>query len=658
MTMARQGPALPADLAGPGRLPITLLGRTAVLVGMVLLVLLQASPASAHSELTRSDPPNGGMVVVGRTFLTLWFEEPVNLPASSFDLHTAEGSPVTVTVSADDSGAVVRLDVEQLARATYELSWRVVSLSDGHPSAGALLFGAGTRPDVVASAGSELPQTSLLVLRWIDLAGLLVTIGALVVSGRVLRQLGDRGRGARRQVRFIALIASLAVVYAGALTPLIRIRRPGNPMGTWFAEAWATLTTTPWGQLWLARELALVVALVAIVIWWRQGGRPRPALIGAVGALVVACYLDAAAGHASGLSDRSAPTILASAGHVLAAGVWVGGLVVLVASTRAVLRCEVETRRPLVMAMWRAYSPIALVSSLVLLASGLVMAGAHVPALGSLGESIYGASVSAKIALVALALLLAGLNRLTLNPTEGQRLARILRRPTGWTPVAVARTNTLLRVEAVVLVAAVAFAALATSVPTSREITSASEVTTPHNDNVEGLFVTFEEVPAGPGRRQVIVRERSTILPAPATVSGVEVTLLGPDGVPTTTELEAIEEGRWETGVPAPAPGDWQATVVVHRPGLRDAATVADWTVADSTQVAAGHLRTVLDLLAALLLLLAGLALALRRGSRHEGRRGHGESRDDSLSRTPDEPAAAEVEAMSGRATEQVGVGS
>ncbi len=655
MTRARRTPNRRARPGGPGRLLVRRLGRLAAVLLVGLLVLLDAGPASAHSELTRSDPPNGGMVVVGRTFLTLWFEEPVNLPASSFDLHDAEGTPVTVTVSADDSGAVVRLDVEPLARATFEIDWRVVSLSDGHPSSGTLLFGAGTRPDVVPSAGSELPQISLLVLRWIDLAALLVVIGALVVSGRVLEQLGASGHRARRHVRFMALIAGIVVVYAGALTPLIRIRRPGNPMGTWFSEAWATLIGTPWGRLWLAREVALLVAVVAITVWWRRAGRSSRSLGVALGGLGVACWLDASAGHASGLPTGSAFIALASAGHVLAAGVWAGGLVVLVTGVPAVLRRDAGSRRALVLAMWHAYSPLALVSSLVLLATGLFVAGAHVPSVAALGESVYGASVAAKTALVALALLLAGLNRLVLHPATGRRVAGFLRRPPGWTPVPAPRMGTLFAVEALVLVAAVAFAALATSVPTSREITAASQVTSPHSDNVDGLFLTFEEVPSGPGKRQAIVRERSTILPAPAVVSGVEVVLVGPDGVASTVPLEAIEEGRWEAEVPAPVPGGWQATVTVHRTGLRDAVTVADWTVADPDEVATGSLRTVLDLLAVLLLLLVGLVVLRLR--RRTGRRPGGPSAPRGP-RAPAEPATVTQEPVPGRGGHRVSVGS
>ena len=125
--------------------------RTAVLAVALAALLLGAGPASAHSELERSDPPHGGMVAEGRTALTLWFGDAINADASSFDLRTAAGVRRAGACPGRPSvaGGVVRLATGPLATDTYELDWRVLSLADGHPSGGSVLFGVGTRPTVV-----------------------------------------------------------------------------------------------------------------------------------------------------------------------------------------------------------------------------------------------------------------------------------------------------------------------------------------------------------------------------------------------------------------------------------------------------------------------------------------------------------------------------
>ena len=55
----------------------------AVLGALGALLVIVVPPASAHTELLRSDPPNGGMVAEGRTQLTLWFDEAATISAGS-----------------------------------------------------------------------------------------------------------------------------------------------------------------------------------------------------------------------------------------------------------------------------------------------------------------------------------------------------------------------------------------------------------------------------------------------------------------------------------------------------------------------------------------------------------------------------------------------
>ena len=68
--------------------------RLALLSLGASLLLLIGPPASAHSELERSDPADGSTVDEGRTTVSLWFTEPVDPATSTFDLEALNGSTV------------------------------------------------------------------------------------------------------------------------------------------------------------------------------------------------------------------------------------------------------------------------------------------------------------------------------------------------------------------------------------------------------------------------------------------------------------------------------------------------------------------------------------------------------------------------------------
>ncbi len=589
---------------------------TAVLLAAVVLVLVGASPAWAHSGLERSDPSNGGVISVGRSALTLWFTEAIAANASTFELHTSDGVPIVVTasVSETDDGGIVRIQTQPLEKATYLLDWKVLATDDGHTSSGSVYFGVGTRPTGVASAAAGLPDLPGLLIRWIDLSAIIIGIGAITVSGRVLGSMGEAGTVPRRRALRIGALAAGVAVVTGALTPFLLTQPGDGSLGDWFDATWATLTGTPWGYLWLGREIGLVIAAGALyrsAHSSRAGGQMRVAVL----ALAAVVGLESWAGHASTVPRGSSLAVLASASHLVAAGVWAGGLVVLALCLIPLLRRNRGTRGPILASAWRAFSPMAAVATVVLVATGLYEAGLHVPDLSFVASTVYGAAVAGKLVLVAVALILAGINTLLVNPRLAALAGRILGRSGGWAPVPPRRFATVVSAEVLILVLAVGAAGLLTSVPTAREIASATKQTTLHTATVDGLFVTLEQVAAGPGRSRLIVRARSIVKLEAEPVSGVTVALAGPTGTTDDVVLERIEPGRFETETALPTPGDWIATVALDRYGLPTAVTQVGWTVSAASSDGARPLEIVTSGLAVLLLaaMLGTVGLTLRR---------------------------------------------
>ena len=175
------------------------LARLALLLAVVVVGTAQA--ASAHDSLERSDPPNGGIVAIGRTELTLWFGEPVDERGSSFAVRRTDPAAAslrtTATLGRDDG--TVRLATAPLERGTYTITWAVIG-DDGHPTGGTITFGAGLRPAGATPEVTAGPGPWGAALRLVDLGGLLVAIGAVAVCGRVLGALGAVGGALRPRV--------------------------------------------------------------------------------------------------------------------------------------------------------------------------------------------------------------------------------------------------------------------------------------------------------------------------------------------------------------------------------------------------------------------------------------------------------------------------
>ncbi len=586
-------------------------GRLATLAAATVAALGVATPAWAHSELARSDPANGGLVAPGRTSLRLWFEEPVDPRVITFRVESTTGERPTVRAVVAADGRAVRLDTDPLRVGTYELDWRVSSLVDGHVSTGTLVFGAGVRPPVVPDAGGDVPPAEMLILRWLDLAAVLVAIGALSVSGRVLGGLGELGGRPRRRARLLALLATVGAAYAALVTPFVRTFATDVALGTWLRETWSTLSETPWGLLWLARVMVTVAAAVSVWVWRRGEGRnPVPARLALLG-LAGGALLLALAGHATSLPRLTGVAAAMSAGHVVAAGVWAGGLVVLVVCLVPLMRAEPDLRGVVLSSVWRTYSPMAATASVVLVATGLYEAGRHLPGLSSLTATVYGGAVAAKSLLLVAALALAGANLLLVNPTVAQRTARLLGRPEGWTPVPRERFVRTVTIEALVLGSAVVLAAVLTTSPTSREVVEANRVTAPRTATVDGLYISFEDVVTAPGRSRLVARVRSTVLPPPAPVTGVDVSLVGPGGRGDLVTLAPVQEGEFEGRTTVTATGAWSATVRVHRQGLPDSVMGTAWRVTPPPGSHATRLEVTSTALATVLLM--GLLVVLAR---------------------------------------------
>jgi copper transport protein len=378
-----------------------------VLLGTVLvLLLLGGAPASAHAALRTTDPDDGSVVQRAPRHLTLTFTESVGLLDDSFRVfgpdqrrvHTGEAQ------HADGRSDTARVGLPgKLAQGTYTVAWRVVS-ADSHPVSGAFTFSVGKRSATSAQVDTG-PDEDPLTGGLYDAARYLAYLAAALLVGTVAFALLCRPVDTSPLRR--PLVAAWWTLL-GSTVVLLMLRAPyetgAGPATAFDVSALErTLTSRP-GLALLARLAVLLLTAAFLLRLSGRRDRQGPVLRAVGAALAVALALTwAAAEHASaGIQVPLAMT--SSVLHLVATGVWLGGLVALLLTLR---RASVDALTEVV----PRFSRIAFISVTVLAVTGLYQSWRGLGSLAALTGTSYGRLLLAKLVAVTALLLAAGYSR-------------------------------------------------------------------------------------------------------------------------------------------------------------------------------------------------------------------------------------------------------
>jgi copper transport protein len=302
------------------------------------------------------------------------------------------------------------------------------------------------------------------------------------------------------------------------------------------------LTDSRWGTVWAARE-ALLLLLIALLATRRTSRSILAALC--LGVLLT----QALSGHASGSLIGTVVDTL----HLLAASVWLGGLLALLVA-----------RRHISHATWRRFGQIAAVCVGVLVATGLYSAGQQAASVDALLTTLYGHTLLIKVAFVVL-LAITGLGS-----------ALIIRR----------RSATKVLVLEVGLGALVVLAAsvLASSAPArGPDFDPPTAVPSVASQSAHDLLVTLEVKPNQPGANVLTLRAASTRRPALASIDRLAVEFTPPGASEPVATVDAIQvrPALFRLGGDfMQVPGSWNIQVTAQRRGLPDETARFEWTVA------------------------------------------------------------------------------
>ena len=294
----------------------------------------------------------------------------------------------------------------------YIVTWRVVS-TDGHPISGASSFGVGTAAavpgsattigtadpaDTAAATGSTAPWPVVTA----RLAGYVAFALFAGVAAFVLWCAPGTSRGPTLQL----LVRGGLLGGAGAAVAAILVQGPytaGVSMSRVLDTGLIRETlSTPFG---VAMTWRLGLYAVLGVLAWRLPRivtRPYSWLVPA--GVVATAVTIAAAGHAA----ASGPfDLLVDALHALTAGLWVGGLVALVALGRSVEPHALHR-----------FSTLAMASVLTLVVTGTLNSLRHLTAVEQLWLTRYGLTLVIKLSLVAGTIAAAAVSRRRLRQNQ------------------------------------------------------------------------------------------------------------------------------------------------------------------------------------------------------------------------------------------------
>lgn len=190
-----------------------------------------------------------------------------------------------------------------------------------------------------------------------------------------------------------------------------------DPFVPWREDA-ALLLTTSWGRTWMwgmAGSVLLSGLFLVTPVARETVPDRRAAWAGATAVAAAMCAFPAFTGHAAGSESLRWLLIPADIVHVLAAGSWIGGLLFVLCAEWANRRCTGQGG-DIITEVVPLFSPVALVSAGVLIATGTLAAFFHVESPRALIESTYGRLLLAKVALVLAVLVLGAINWRRLTP--------------------------------------------------------------------------------------------------------------------------------------------------------------------------------------------------------------------------------------------------
>ncbi len=372
--------------------------RSVVLAALVAAGIAIALPltATAHALPQSAIPPEGSEVATAPKLVEITFGETPDPKLSSITVVNSSGESVDAgpTIVVPGHPLELEVPVKALGNGVYTVTWKTVSETDGHLATGAYAFGVGVS---AASANAHAnkavvsppPSVLAVISRWLFFIGLMGIVG---IASTCLIALRDVPKIAARFLGIAWVVATLGVV------GVIEAEREAAGVAV------SALFSTSLGATAAERIAAILVTGLGALVALLAKSRAVPAGVAVAGfGAAASMWVDVAASHAGAQNPVTANLIIQWA-HIVAGGVWIGGLLMLLLAVRG-LPSEIKGR-----AVHR-FSTTAGIAIVVVALTGTIRAVIEIGSIGQLFSTAFGILVLVKVALFVILAILGAVNR-------------------------------------------------------------------------------------------------------------------------------------------------------------------------------------------------------------------------------------------------------
>jgi copper transport protein len=382
--------------------------RRSLLAAVLVVALVLPAAAAAHATMSEATPAVQGTVAEPPTEVRLRFDQAVSIGPTAIRVFDRDGRLVSGAARSEREGYEVVAPVTGLAVGdAYTVRWRTLS-SDGHVGYGVFTFGVGVEPpsptEAVGASGMTWKDD---VARWALFVSLALLVGGLGFRLLVLPR--DAPPALVSRVNLVLAIGAFAAIDVGIVAFVLRGANAlqVSAVDLLYSDLSPFADGTRFGSAFKVMTVGLGLCATLVILAW-VFDRARllwPAFV--LSALLLAGL--SLSGHQATEPNSSVVTEAADWLHLLAASLWVGGVVLL---ATAVWPLAPELRR----SAFLRFSRFATVLVAVVVLAGTYVAIVRLPAVSDLWATGYGQALLLKVGLACIALAWGAVHHFVVRP--------------------------------------------------------------------------------------------------------------------------------------------------------------------------------------------------------------------------------------------------